>query len=314
MKHMMKISLCSLGLLMICGCTQVEEKNKEIEQNNDNNVTEVFQMTGIEQKFTNELEEESEETFPQETLHFIDAWDEWHDVIIKSTVPHHNYDWKYLSNTQEGIYYDGDEHYSIRKGIDVSHHQGTIQWDKVKESGYDFAIIRIGYRGYGNSGTIKMDRTARNNIINAQKAGLDVGVYFFAQAINELEAKEEAEFVLEQLKDLEIQLPVVYDPELIRDEAARTDNVTGEQFTRNTIVFCEKILNAGYEPMIYSNMVWEGEIFDMEQLKKYTFWYADYEPFPQTPYAFEYWQYSEKGTVDGIEGMVDLDIQFVEKQ
>lgn len=139
---------------------------------------------------------------------------------------------------------------------------------------------------------------------------MDVGVYFFSQAVNEKEASQEAEFVLENLQGYELQLPVVYDPESILDDEARTDDVTGAQFTKNTIVFCEKIKEAGYQPMIYSNMLWEAFQFDLEQLAAYPIWYADYEPLPQTPYAFDIWQYSNEGIVDGIDSAVDLDIQL----
>lgn len=117
--------------------------------------------------------------------------------------------------------------------------------------------------------------------------------------------------MLDTLAGANIALPIVYDPESIKYDQARTDNISGEQFTKNTIAFCERIKQAGYTPMIYSNMVWEGEMLDMKQLKDYKFWYADYETIPQTPYKFEFWQYSEKGIVNGIKGCVDMDIQFI---
>jgi GH25 family lysozyme M1 (1,4-beta-N-acetylmuramidase) len=215
-----------------------------------------------------------------------------------------------MENEQTGY---EDDAYTSRQGIDVSHHQGEINWEKVKASGIDFAILRIGYRGYGQEGTLNLDQEFNRNIENAQAAGIDVGVYFFAQAINEDEAREEADFVLQNLEGYELQLPVVYDPESILDADARTDEVSGEQFTKNTIAFCEKIKEAGYSPMIYSNMLWEAFEFDMEQLTMYPFWYADYEALPQTPYAYEMWQYSESGQVDGIDGVVDLDVQFLPK-
>lgn len=243
-------------------------------------------------------------------LRFVDAWGEWHDTTINPNVAAHNYDWSYLTNDATGISYIGDANYTYRTGIDVSYYQGDIDWKKVKNAGYEFAILRIGYRGYGDAGILRVDERFYANLEQAQDAGLDVGVYFFAQAVNETEAVEEADFVLGLLKGYELQLPVVYDPELIRDTEARTDNVTGAQFTQNTIAFCEKIKSAGYEPMIYSNMVWEAFLFDMEQLQEYPFWYADYEAVPQTPYDFSIWQYTEKGRVDGIEGNVDLNIQF----
>ena len=141
-----------------------------------------------------------------------------------------------------------------------------------------------------------------------------MGVYIFSQAINENEAIEEANLVIEQLKDEEIELPVVFDPELIRTDEARTDNISGEQFTKNTIAFCEKIKDAGYEPMIYSNMYWEAFLFEMEKLSDYPIWYADYETIPQTPYEFEFWQYADDGVVDGISGKTDLNVWFYTKE
>lgn len=255
---------------------------------------------------------ESTEVITQpETLHFVDAHGEWFETEIVSSVKKHPYNWDLLTNDETGISYD-DHNYRIRHGVDVSKWQSHIDWEKVKSAGYDFAILRIGYRGYSEAGGMEIDEMFYQNIQGAQAAGLDVGVYFFSQAINETEALEEAEFVLNALEGYELQFPIVYDPELIRDQPARTNDVTGEQFTKNTIVFCEAIQAAGYEPMIYSNMIWEAFLFDMTQLEKYPFWYADYEPIPQTPYNFVMWQYSETGKVDGISGNVDLNILFEE--
>lgn len=244
------------------------------------------------------------------TLRFVDALGEWHETEILSNVKKHPYLWECLSNDADGISYEGDENYRIRHGVDVSKWQGTIDWEKVRAAGYEFAILRLGYRGYGASGELAMDETFYKNIEHAQAAGMDVGIYFFSQAVNEAEALEEAAFVLDALEGYTLQLPIVYDPELIRDQPARTNEVSGEQFTKNTIVFCEAIKSAGYEPMIYSNMIWEAFLFDMTQLQDYPFWYADYENTPQTPYDFKIWQYSETGSVDGINGNADLNILF----
>lgn len=249
-----------------------------------------------------------------EILHFVDALGNWYEAVIDLSLPRHPYDLSCLKRTGMDISYEQDPAYSIRKGVDVSYHQGTIDWRRVKAAGYEFAFLRVGYRGYGQEGTINVDSEFATNLQNAQAAGLDVGVYFFSQAVNETEALEEAEFVKQQLSGVNLQLPVVYDPELIRGAVSRTDDVTGEQFTKNTIAFCEAMRQAGYEPMIYSNMIWEGLLFDMSRLTGYPFWYADYEPVPQTPYDFSFWQYSEKGKVDGINGIVDLNVQFVPKQ
>ncbi len=261
-----------------------------------------------------ELENERTTGAQAETLHFIDAWGEWHDMTVDPNVEKHAYDWSCLTNTEEGVNYDGDSRYAIRRGVDVSEHQGTVDWGQVKAAGYEFVFLRIGYRGYGDEGNLCVDARFHENIAGAKAAGLDVGVYIFSQAVNEEETLEEAELVLENLEGYDLELPVVFDPERIRDDEARTDEVSGEQFTRNTVLFCEKMKAAGYQPMVYSNLIWEAYEFDMKELAEYLIWYADYEPAPQTPYRFTFWQYSEKGHVDGIEGGVDLNVQFIEKE
>lgn len=245
-------------------------------------------------------------------LHFVDVFGKPYKTEIRPDIKKHTYDWNYLSGNGLSLKYE-DEHYSSRLGIDVSYHQGDIDWKKVKDAGVEFVFLRIGYRGYGEKGNICLDEKFDEYLKEAQDAGLDVGVYFFSQAVNEKEAKEEADFVISHLKGVDLQLPVVYDPEKIRDDKARTDNVTGEQFTKNTIVFCDAVKNAGYEPMLYSNMLWEAFEYDLGQLTDLPIWYADYEPHPQTPYYFSFWQYTEKGTIDGIEGGVDFDLQFLQK-
>lgn len=243
---------------------------------------------------------------------FVDVFGEEYETEIKVDFPKSEYQNDKFRFEDDRTVYD-DVVYYTRQGIDVSNYQGIVDWDKVKASGIDFAIIRIGYRGYGKSGSLNVDKEFRRNIENAKAAGLDVGVYFFAQAVNEEEAIEEARFVLSNLEGYELELPIVYDPESILDVPARTDNVTAEQFTKNTVAFCEAVKAAGYEPMIYANMLWQAFELDMELLNEYQFWYADYEQLPQTPYKYTIWQYSNTGHVDGVKGEVDLDIEFIKK-
>jgi GH25 family lysozyme M1 (1,4-beta-N-acetylmuramidase) len=272
----------------------------------------VFYLTGCASETAGMAETETEaEEETQNDLFYVDARGTWHDMVIDPDVPQNDYDWSCLSNDGQDISYTGDDRYRIRKGIDVSHHQGPIDWHAVRRDGYEFAIIRIVYRGYGEEGKLCLDSSFETNIDQAHKAGLDVGVYVFSQAVNEEEAEEEADLVIEALSEHGIELPVVYDPELIPEDTARTDNVSGEQFTANAVAFCKRIQKAGYQPMIYSNLVWEASLFDLEQLSEYPIWYADYAETPQTPYAFEFWQYSESGQVDGVEGKCDLDVQFI---
>ncbi len=255
---------------------------------------------------------EAEELPQPVILEFVDVFGESYETTIKEDVPKHEYDKGKFVRDGNKLSYD-DEKYTSRLGIDVSRHQGKINWEEVKAYGVDFAFIRIGYRGYGNAGNINLDKRFYENIKGAQSVGIDVGVYFFSQAINEEEALEEAKFVIDSLRGYELQLPVVYDPESILDDVARTDDVTGEQFTKNTIVFCDAIRENGYEPMIYSNMLWETFEFDLSQLTDLPIWYADYEALPQTPYHFIFWQYTNEGRVKGIDGNMDLNIQIIEK-
>ena len=129
--------------------------------------------------------------------------------------------------------------------------------------------------------------------------------------MNEEEAREEADFVLRILGKRKLQLPVIYDPESITGDNARTDGVSGEQFTLNTLAFCKEIREAGFEAGVYANMLWEAYQLDLAKLEGIPIWYADYEPQPQTPYRFTWWQYTDKGSVDGVSGPVDLNIWMI---
>ena len=155
-----------------------------------------------------------------------------------------------------------------RKGIDVSKYQGEIDWDKVKADGVEFAIIRIAYRGYG-SGEIVTDEQAVANIKNATKAGVKVGVYFFSQAINEKEAEEEAEYVIDIIEKYKVEYPIVFDMEEINGDTARTDKLTKEEKTDIAIAFCEKVKEEKYTPMVYANIKWFAGYYDMKRLEAY---------------------------------------------
>lgn len=290
----------------LCGCSDRENGAEEDTEKM------IAEETIPEDQTESATEAVAEVEAQPEILNFVDVFGEEYQVEINPDVEKHEYDLEKFVHEGDRLSYTDDK-YEYRLGVDVSRHQGWIDWKKVKAAGYEFAIIRVGYRGYGEEGLVCLDEQFDTNIQNAQAAGLDVGVYFFAQAINEEEAKEEAEFVLEHIAGYELQLPVVYDPESILDDEARTDDVSGEQFTKNTEVFCSIIQEAGYQPMIYSNMLWEAYELDLEYLEEYPIWYADYEPLPQTPYHFEFWQYTNEGSVDGIEGRTDLNIQLIPK-
>ena len=195
-----------------------------------------------------------------------------------------------------------------RLGVDVSSHQGDIDWNAVAAAGVEFAVVRIGFRGYAE-GEINEDTKARTNIEGAKAAGLDVGAYFFSQAINGEEAAEEARWAAEFLEGYELELPLVYDWEHVWDETARTaDLVDPELLTACARSFCDAVAAAGYQPMVYFNGYQARDLYDLTALKKYGFWLAQYADAMDFPYAVDLWQYSETGAVDGIGGKVDLNL------
>lgn len=196
-----------------------------------------------------------------------------------------------------------------KKGIDVSKFQGKINWRKVANDGVDFAYIRLGYRGYG-SGKIVTDDNYEYNIENCNAAGIDTGVYFFTEAISEREAIEEADYVLENIRDYQVDLPIVIDVEESAASDSRTKDLTKEERTDIVLAFCNRIKEAGHEVMIYGNMKSMLIMMDMEKLEGYDKWFAYYKYPLRFPYKMRMWQYTASGKVDGIEGGVDMNIAF----
>lgn len=233
-------------------------------------------------------------------------------IPILADVPRHNYDWTCIQDKDGFKNYIVDNEVVSWRGIDVSSFQGDIDWEKVKADGVDFAMIRVGYRGYGSAGKMMLDDYFHANMKGAIDAGIKVGVYFFSQAITEEEAIEEAEFVLEQIKDYDVTYPVAYDMELIPHDTARTDTLTGRQITDHTIAFCETIKAAGYKTCVYANRRFLVLKLDLSRLTAYDTWYAAYVSYPDYPYDFKMWQFTDTGSVDGIEGDVDINISFVD--
>lgn len=192
-------------------------------------------------------------------------------------------------------------------GVDVSAFQGTIDWQKVKDSGIQFAIIRLGYRGYGKAGKMVEDEYARKNLKAVTEVGLPYGVYFFSQALNEKEVEEEVAFLLKILGDYKPDLPIVFDWEYISAEA-RTANMDARTLTDCALHFGKLIEEAGFTPMIYFNWYQSNHYYYLKELERYPFWLALYQDRMTYPYRVEMWQYTSSGTVPGIEGNVDINV------
>lgn len=195
-----------------------------------------------------------------------------------------------------------------RQGIDVSKWQGDIDWDKVKGAGIEFAIIRAGYRG-SVTGSLVEDPYFVTNMKGASASGVPVGVYFFTQAVNEVEAVEEASAVLQLVKEYKLEYPIFIDTEGAGGNG-RADGLDVETRTLVCEAFCRTIENAGYEAGVYGSRNWYNNRLYADKLDKYFIWLAEYRSIPLYQGYYQMWQYTSKGKVNGIEGNVDLDIYY----
>ena len=256
--HILLIILLTVAL--ICGCSTKEEQNNE------------QKVEGV------EIEEDTD------TYRFVDVLGNEYEAELLD-IPPITQDLTRIEDQDGKKFYLGEDgEIASRLGIDVSEYQPEVDWQQVKDYGVDFVIVRLGYRGYGEAGKLVEDSMFRSHVEGALAAGLDVGVYFFSQAVDKEEAEEEAQFVLERIRDYDIKGPVVYDTEEIKNDTARTDDLDGKAFTDHCITFCDVVKAAGYETMIYANMKWMAFTLDLTRLTDYEKWYADYEPLPQCPY------------------------------
>lgn len=194
-------------------------------------------------------------------------------------------------------------------GIDVSKWQGEIDWDKVKNDGVEFVIIRCGYRG-SSTGALVVDPYFEQNIRGATAAGLDVGVYFFTQAINQVEAVEEASMVVQLIEEYDLTYPVFIDTEGAGGDG-RADGLDVETRTLVCEAFCTTVKNAGYEAGVYASRNWYNNKVDADTLDKFVIWLAEYRSVPLYQGYYNMWQYTSKGSIDGIEGNVDLNISYL---
>ena len=192
-------------------------------------------------------------------------------------------------------------------GVDVSAYQGNVDWEKVADSGIEFAIIRLGYRGYGKAGKLVEDEYAKKNLEGARKAGLKVGAYFFSQALNDGEVDEEIDFMLKTLGDFVLDMPIILDWEIPTD-TARTANMDPRTLTNMQLHFCRTMEKKGYDPMIYFNWTQSERLYYLSELEEWPFWLALYQDRMTYPWEVEMWQYTCTGKVPGIQGDVDINV------
>ncbi len=221
------------------------------------------------------------------------------------------YAWEGLGVDENGrLTYSENGQIVSRVGIDVSHYQGVIDWEAVAADGIDFVFVRVGYRGY-TSGGLLADTYYAENLDGATAAGLDVGAYFFSQAITVEEALEEAEFVLSLLAGRDLTYPVAFDHEPVSDSSGRANNLDSETLTTCAEAFCARIEEAGYSAILYGNAA-DMARYQVSVTENRAVWFAEYNvSTPSAQFDFAIWQYSNAGTVAGISTFVDLNIAFL---
>lgn len=238
-----------------------------------------------------------------------DGSSEW--VLISPYLPKHEYDFTQLVYQSDRMKYFENGNQTSYEGINISEVQNYVDFVEVKKSGIDFVILRVGARGYG-TGQLILDDYFSDNIKRATDAGLDVGVYFFSQAINVDEAVEEANMVIENLGEYHLSYPVAYDMERILGDSARTDSLTKTERTNIAKAFLDTMEGAGYMTLLYGNKEWLIKQIDMSKLTAYDVWLSQEADIPDYPYKFTIWQYDRAANVPGVAGYVDLNISFVD--
>ncbi len=194
-------------------------------------------------------------------------------------------------------------------GIDVSKYQSSIDWEQVKTAGVKFVIIRIGYRGYG-SGALVLDPMFEQHFTNARNAGLKVGVYFFSQAVNEEEAREEAMGCAYVLNGRKLDYPIYFDTEASGGKNGRADGLGVEDRTKCAIAFCEEVKAQGYKPGVYASTLWFRQRVDLSRLTGYSIWNAHYGV-ASSPISCDMWQGSCTARIPGYGGQIDVNISYV---
>lgn len=197
-------------------------------------------------------------------------------------------------------------------GVDISKHTGEINFTGVKAAGVDYVMIRLGSRGY-STGQIALDENFKQNIEGAIEAELDIGIYFYSQAVSPEEAIQEANFVIQNLEPYRahVKYPIAFDMEFVSNDKSRIEGLSREDKTTVTATFAEGVKAAGYVPMIYGDKEWLLKEIDLTKLQDYDVWLSQEEDIPDYPYLYTMWQYDTDSILNGIEGGADLNICFV---
>lgn len=239
-----------------------------------------------------------------------DGTEEW--VLISPYLAKNTYDFTNLSESANLRKYTDNGKKISYVGVDVSKHNGNINFRSMKSAGIDYVMIRLGARGY-STGQLSLDDNFVQNIEAAIEADLDIGIYFYSQAINQEEATQEVNFVIQNLAPYKehINYPVAFDMEKVANDKARIDDLSRDDKTTITSTFLSGIQAAGYIPMLYGNKEWLIKNVDLAKLQSYDVWLSQEEDIPDYPYQYTMWQYTTTGVLNGLTGDANLNICFV---
>ena len=267
--------------------------------------TEVYDMTKKESMQDSDDMDDGKHTL----VTYQDGSTEW--VEINDKLAANSYDTaKFVyQNPQMKYYVNGKQ--ASWFGVDISSKQGIVDFEKLKKAGVDFVMIKVGGRGY-SSGNIVLDSSYKDYMNGAKNAGLGIGVYFYSQAVDKDEVCEEAETLLELIKDYPVKYPVVFDMESVEGDMARTDALDVSTRTELARIFLKTIKAEGYTPMLYGDKEWLVTKLDLEKLQDYDVWLSQEADTPDYPYAYTMWQYTQKGSISGISGNARLNVSLID--
>ena len=291
--------------------TKVSQKEEQKEEQNDTSDSNKEQDSQKDESEQKEVVQEDPSTDGKHTLiKNSDGTEEW--VLISPYLTKNTYDFTNMTETANLRKYTDNGKKISYVGADISKHNGTVNFRGMKAAGIDYVMIRLGARGY-STGQLSLDDNFVENIEDAIDAGLDIGVYFYSQAVTLEEATQEANFVVQNLAPYKenINYPVAFDMESVPNDKARIDGLSREDKTSISAAFLSGVQAAGYVPMLYGNKEWLIKNIDLAQLQNYDVWLSDDEDIPDYPYQYTMWQYTTTGVLNGITGDANLNLCFV---
>lgn len=239
-----------------------------------------------------------------------DGTEEW--VLISPYLTKNTYDFTKMEDKAGLKRYMENGRKTSYVGVDISKHTGKVYFPSLKAAGVDYVMIRLGSRGY-TTGQITLDENFKENIEGAIEAQLDVGIYFYSQAVSQDEAVQEANFVVQNLEPYRahVKYPVAFNMGFVSNDKSRIEGLGREDKTAVTVSFLDAVRAAGYVPMIYGDKEWLIKEVDLTKLQDYDVWLSQEEEIPDYPYRYAMWQYNTDGVLNGIDGGADLNICFV---